>query len=359
MNRLWLCGWWLVTTAVATPLVAPTEDPWQVKLELARRQRHAQNFAHATQTLVTMLNEPLEQSRVRLTLLELAATAQEAGQLARAIQVLAQYQDRFPDDPAIPEILLRQGLLYRELGATGMALAKFYGVMTTTLNRKLDATGYYQRLVLQAQTEIAETHYRQGDHAQAIEFFERLLKLDAPELKREEVLVRLIRSLAAAGRWTDVRARADEFRHAGHDDPEVEFWHLRALAHTGQARAAVEAALRLLGRHDPGLWGRRAGNELANHLYQSGDFLNARVVYEALAEVDPAPQWRVPVLYQLGLTCERLGQPADAAAAYAAVAEHAKRLSPPVAPSLQSVLDLAAWRKNHLTWQSPTGPPAP
>ena len=48
-----------------------------------------------------------------------------------------------------------------------MALAKFYAVMTGSLKLKFGSLEYYQRLVLQAQTEIADTYYLQGKYLDA------------------------------------------------------------------------------------------------------------------------------------------------------------------------------------------------
>ena len=181
-------------------LTAGVEAEAQIKLDLARRKRLERDFKQANQTLTSILESDAPDELQRTALLELALTAQEADQPARAVQILAQYVDRYRDDPNAPEVLLRQGLLYRQMGADSMALSKFYGVMTTVLNLKLDKSGYHERLVLQAQTEIAETRYQEGEFAEAAELFERLLKSDETGLNREEIHLKLIRSLAAAGK---------------------------------------------------------------------------------------------------------------------------------------------------------------
>ena len=56
---------------------------------------------------------------------------------------------RYPEDVNMPEILLREGMLFRQMGAPEMAMARFYGVMTGSLKLKFGSLEYYQRLVLQ------------------------------------------------------------------------------------------------------------------------------------------------------------------------------------------------------------------
>src|SRR5208337_2458386 len=106
---------------------------------------------------------------------ELALVAQDANQLSRAEQIFAQYLQAYPDDPSAPEVLLRQGLIYRQMGVNTLAVSKFYAVMSTALKLKLDRMDYYKKLVLQAQIEIADTYYQEGKYEEAADFFRRLL----------------------------------------------------------------------------------------------------------------------------------------------------------------------------------------
>ena len=58
--------------------------------------------------------------------------------LPRAEAVNAQFVEHWPNDPRIPEALLRQGQLYRQMGLNYLALTKFYAVMTAALSLKSD-----------------------------------------------------------------------------------------------------------------------------------------------------------------------------------------------------------------------------
>lgn len=354
MNRptlIFLVMMWIGGITPASAFVTPEADDWQVRLELARRQRQRAEFELATRTLTSLLEQETDDARIRTVLLELTRTAEDAGQTARAIQVLGQFLERFPEDPDAPELLLRQGLLYRRLGAHAMALSKLYAVLTATLNLRLDPEGRYQRLVLVAQTEIAETHFLQGAYDEAAELFERLLRMETAALNRRDILLRLLRCYHAQGKPNKVVDIARELLSEGEPLPEAQFLLSRALYELGEREAALRTVLDLIAQPADVAWARVAGNELANQMYRAGDFSGAVAVYEALLALDESPQWRVPVLYQIGLARERLGDRAAAQQAYRVACELGRSLPPNNIPSsVQTVLDLATWRQNHLAW---------
>ena len=328
----------------------------QIQLELARRQRQARDFEQASKTLVSILNaNPLDEIK-RSSLLELALTAQQSGQTMRAIQIFAQYLERYPQDPNVPEVMLRQAFLYRQMGAYNMAISKFYAVMTAILNMKLDSNGYYQRLVLQAQTEIADTWYLQGNFVEAVDFYNRLLKLDSAALNKAQIRLKLIRSLSACGRHKEVVREAQELLMSNPKEAEVRFLLAVSLQHLGHKQEALRQVLLLLELPEGQAWKQSVGNQIGNTLYVQGDYSNALVVYRQLGQTDPSPEWQIPIFYQIGLIHERLQQPQQAIAAYTQAAELGSKLGKPADPSLQVVLDMSQWRKNYLAWQSQTPP---
>jgi tetratricopeptide (TPR) repeat protein len=300
-------------------------------------------------------------------LLELALMAEEQNDLTKAQQVFAQYLQRWPTDPSGPEILLRQGLLYRRMGTPTLALAKFYAVMTSALTLKYGSVEYYQRLVLHAQTEIADTYYLQGKHEETIEFFQRLLKQGSPELNRRQVQFKLVRSFAALGRHTETIAQAQDYleRHPqSAEEPELRFLMAAAFKALQQAADARQQVLRLLqappaagatpeaDRTNRVYWQQRAGNEIANQLYLEGDYVNALEIYTTLAALDTAPAWQLPAWYQMGLIYEKLQQPRRAADTYSRIAAREKELASRATPGLKALLDMARWRTDFLNWHA-------
>lgn len=339
---------------------------FQSQLERGWHQKRDNDIVGAEKSFVALLESAAPPEFQRTALLELALLAQEGGQLARGQQIFAQYLTKYPDDPSVAEVMLRQGLLYRQMGAPMLALSKFYSVMTTSLRLKLDRLEYYQRLVLQAQTEIADTYYLQGKFAEAADFLNRLLKLDTSQLNKGQIVYKLVRSLSALGRYSEVVAQAETYvaRYAAADEmPEVRFLLADALKKLGRTRDAMQQVLVLLESQQTNAisypenwiyWQQRTGNEIANELYKDGDYVNALEIYRNLAPLNRSAKWQLPVWYQMGLVYERLQQPQKASETYQLILDRQqeKELGSDVrSPGLATILEMAEWRKDHLQWQ--------
>jgi tetratricopeptide (TPR) repeat protein len=334
------------------------------RLEMARYLRFTRQPAEAEPILVELLVEGTPDSIRQLALLELAMVAQDGNDLSRAQQIYAQFLSRWPNDSHVPEILLRQGQLFRQMGLNTLSLAKFYSVMTAALALKNDQLEYYQQLVLQAQGEIAETHYQMGKFADAAEFFSRLLKQNSPALNRPLTQFRLVRSLSDIGRYDETIGQAQDFLSrypAASELPEVRFALAHALKQTGRNSESLQQVLVLLREQKErtekhpevwAYWQQRAGNEIANQLYREGDYAKALEIYLDLAQLDPAPAWQIPVSYQIGMTYERLLQLHRAVQTYTNIISREAMLGTNVSPGLKAVFDMARWRINFINWQN-------
>jgi tetratricopeptide (TPR) repeat protein len=331
-------------------LVNDTARETRIRLDLAKRKRVEHDHEQASQILAAILDEPVPASFKREALLELAMNARDAGHSSRALQVYSHYIQLYPQDPSIPEVLLEQGRLYRRLGANTMAVSKFYGVMTTILNMKQEADQFYKRLVIEAQSEIAETYYNDSKHAEAAELYARLLKSDAPQLNRAEIHLKLVRCLSRLPHAAETASQARQHLAAHGDNPEVRYILVVALDQLGQKNEAINEVLHMIEAPVGAEWKRQAGNRLANEMYTRGDYTAALLMYQALAQSDPSPDWQIPALYQVGLTSEKLRLHEQALASYSRVLELGVKLVEPVDPAVKTVLDMATWRKNYLAW---------
>jgi tetratricopeptide (TPR) repeat protein len=283
--------------------------------------------------------------------------------LPRAEAICSQFLDRWPHDTRAPEILLRQGQIFRQMGLNNMALTKFYAVMTAALSLKDDQLDYYQRLVLESQMEIAETHYLSGQFPEAADLYLRILKEGEPSVDRQQVQFRIIRSLRAVGRNDEAVSQAQDFlaRYSeSADEPEVRFQLAETLKQMGQNSEALRQVLLLLQEEKAktadhpdawAYWQQRAGNEIANQLYREGDYVKALDIYISLAQLDPSPAWQLPVDYQIGITYERLMQPQKAIETYKNILSRESETGTNASPGLQAVFDMARWRANFLQWQ--------
>jgi len=347
------------------PEEASQLELYQTQLELGRRQRQAADWEQAEACLTRLMAMPAPMEFHRAALLELGLLAQDRRQYARAQQIFSQYVQCFREDQSVPEVLLRQGLLYREMGATTLALSKFYAVMSSALSLKLDRLAYYQRMVLQAQSEIADTYYLEGKYDDAADYFKRLLKLENPELNREEVHYKLVRCCAGAKRLSETVSQAHLFAELHPDSAhlaEVRFLQADSLKQLGRRDEALNLVLALMRQQHASAkqegsnwayWQQRTGNELANQLYQEGDLINALEIYRRLSDLDPNPAWRLPASYQAALIYERLKQPQKAGEIYARIVEEARKVAPEnLTPSLATVVEMSRWRQERLTWQT-------
>ena len=344
-----------------------TAVDYKLQIYVARQLRRNKDNPAAEKMLVELLENEMPAEFKRGALFELALVAQESGKLSRAQQILAQYMQLFPKDPTVPEVLLRQGLIYRQLGAPNMAIAKYYAVMNSALGLKLDQFDYYKRLVLQAQTEIADTYYSKAKFSEAADFFGRILKQDTTELNRAQIHFKLIRCLSSLGKHGEVVAQTQSFFEkypAAPEIPELRFVCASSFKQLGRLQEALDQVLKLLksqegtAQSNPenwAYWQQRAGNDIANHLYLEGDFLNALEIYKYLADLSKAATWQLPVWYQLGLIYERLHQPEKAKEKYAAIVAREKEVSEAGdAPNLKTVIEMAKWRKDQIHWHDRT-----
>ena len=336
------------------------------KLELARHYRHIRVPKEAEPLLIDLLSGAAPEALKQQALLELAMAAKELGEFPRAQQIYAQYLSRWPNDLLIPEILLRQGQLFRDMSMNNLALAKFYAVMTSSLVLKNDKLEYYQRLVLSAQTEIAETHFQLGKYAEASEFFSRLLKQANPALDRANVQYRLIRCLSTQNRDEETIGQGQDFlQHYSEaaEQPEIRFHVAQALKRLGRNSEALQQVLMLLQeqkertKEHPELWAywqQQAGNEIGNQLYREGDYVRALSIYLGLRQIDPQPAWQLPVAYQIGLTYEKLNQPQKALQNYQGIVAQQTALGTNATASTQAIFEMARWRADFLQWQAGT-----
>jgi tetratricopeptide (TPR) repeat protein len=351
---------------IAAGLPAESDNIRQLRatLEDARHLRLMRQPTTAEPILVDLLNSSSPEVIQQSALLELALVAQDENNLVRAEQIYAQFVARWSNDKRAPEIFLHQGQLFRQMGLNSLAFAKFYSVMTAALSVKNDQLDYYQKLVLDAQMEIAETHYQSGHYTEAADFFSRLLKQNNPAINHAEIQFRLIRSLQASGNQTETAAQSIDFLNRfpnSPNQPEVRFCLALALKELGRNSESLQQVLALLkeekvqSKDHPEVWAywqQRTGNEIANQLYREGDYPKALDIYLSLEQLDRTAAWQLPLRYQIGMTYERLLQPQLAMQSYSNIVSRQTDLGTNASPGLKAMVDMANWRIGFIKWQS-------
>lgn len=350
--------------AAAEAIITPSKmDRFDFILATARFDANTHSYADAEKNFLRLLTEDVPEPMRQTALFELGQMVRGENDLPRALAIYTQYLQRWPGETRTPEVYLRQGQVLREMGLPNLALAKFYGVMTTALSLKDNQLSYYKGLVLQAQVEIAETHYTMGKFKDAVDYYSRLLTQNDPQLDRGQIQFRLIRSLEALKQHEPAAAQAQDYLTHFPDSaeaPEVRYHLAQALKGQNRNTEALQQVKLFLKEerarttNNPAVWTywqQRVGNEIGNELYQEGDYMKALEVYLALAQLDSSPAWQLPVRYQVALTYEKLLQPQLAMVAYRNIITNG--IAVPAAnraPGLQSVLDMAAWRLSFLEW---------
>jgi len=100
-------------------------------------------------------------------------------------------------------------------------------------------------------------------------------------------------------------------------------------------------------------WKKKTGNYLANKFFESGEFFNAYRIYSALLPIDSTPDWRVPLLYQIALCEEKLGNFVQATETYISIEEFFDksddaRTELAKSKYLKFVYGMSKWRREQL-----------
>jgi tetratricopeptide (TPR) repeat protein len=304
----------------------------------------------------------------RTALLGFARALRKKNELTKAAAVYEKILKDYPLDEDAPDIYLELGRTQRALGAYKTAINRFYSVINSTLKLPEAGATHYRQLAKTAQFEIAETHFQAGDYQEASRFYSRLRLLDLATADRARAHFKSSYSLFLAedylGAVSSLRAYLDQHPE---DENVPEARYLLAVSYRRLHRPleALVEALELLRTEktrtakDPKLWiywQRKTGNQIANEFYEQGDTANALTIYQTLSELAPEPAWRLPIVYQVGLCYERLGDASQAIASYQTILDNVRgpKGDGSVRPELADLARMAEWRLNQITWQQNT-----
>jgi TolA-binding protein len=316
------------------------------------------------------LAQDVPRAEKRDALLELGRLLEEKQkQTTKAAAIYEQFLSLYPQDSECPEVDLRLGRIYREMGSFRTALNKFYDVLYAALRVKNGEE--YKGTALRAQLEIASTYFASGDYEQAGRFYSRLKLLELPESDRRDVAFRAAYILYLAKDYAAALTAEQAFLKRYPEcslAPESQYLLVQSLKGLDRKEEALQETLKLLrsgakfGREHPGVWAywqQKTGNDLANELYGKGDYLHALTIYQTLAEISDKPEWRWPAVYQIGLCFERLRYTDRALQAYKYIADHPVPAAPPATKNagdtnLATLHDMAQWRADHIRWLQQT-----
>ncbi len=297
-------------------------------------------------------------------LLGLARMYRKAGNFTKAAAIYEKFLKTFPDESRVPDALLDLGRTLRAMGAYKLALSRFYSVINSALKLPPEGFEHYQLLAKTAQFEIAETHFTAGKFAEAGKYFSKLRLLDLAPADRARAHFKSAFAQILAGEKENAVNTLRDFLQEWPDDENVpEARHLMAttLRQINRNEQAMTATLLLLrseqahSQADPKrwvYWQRRTGNQLANEFFENGDTMYALTIYQGLAALSADPVWHLPVSYQIALCYERLRLLDRARATHKSIVDAVATASATaaVAPELQELAKMSAWRLTHLDW---------
>lgn len=294
--------------------------------------------------------------------LGLARMYRRQASLTRAVAVYEKFVKEFANDERVPDALLELGRSLRALGANKLAISRFYSVINSTLKVSPSAFDHYQLLAKTAQFEIAETHYACGDYAEAAKFFSRLRLLDLAPADHARAHFKSACAFLFAGEKDAAVTTLRSYLDLWPNEPNVpEAYHLLAvtLRELNRPQEALTATLDLLrvsrsrSASDPAgwaYWQRRTGNQLANAFFEQGDTNNALILYQNLAAMSDAPEWRLPINYQIALCYERLRDTELARKTYQSIIDAQEKPVTARADELGEIARMCRWRLEHLAW---------
>lgn len=352
-------------TAVPAPKAEKAADDIQGRLNLGATLTNRGAYEEAEIAYRQVMTSPeADQAAVKAALLGLAHMHRRQGALTKAVAIYEKFLKEYPGDEHTPDALLELGRTLRDMGAYRLATSRFYSLINSTLKLPGGNFDRYQQLAKTAQFEIAETHFQAGEFDEAAKFFSRLrlLDLNAADQARAQFKAGYSQHLQGDedGAVTTLRTFLAQYP----DDenvPEARYLLAVGLRTLGRSDAAFVATLELLREEksrlssDPkrwAYWQSRTGNQLANDFFLNGDVNHAAQIYAGLIELSPALSWRLPVLYQIALCQERLGDVERAQQAYHSIIDGAGK-SP--SPELTELARMAAWRLDHLDWSDQVG----
>ena len=356
------------TAALHRPPEPTVEDdiPGLIQKGLEKTNQGDYDGANAIFNQVFSLDATTAQHRTAL--LGFARALRKKNEFTKAAAAYEKILKEYPLDEDAPDIYLELGRTQRSLGAYRTAINRFYSVINSTLKLPEAGAGRYRQLAKTAQFEIAETHFQAGDYQEASRFYSRLRLLDLAPADRARAHFKSAYSLFLAEDYNSAVGSLRDYLDQHPEDENVpEARYLLAVSYRRLHRPleALVEALELLRTEkvrtakDPKLWiywQRKTGNQIANEFYEQGDSANALTIYLTLSELSPEPTWRLPIVYQVGLCYERLGEASEAISSYQSILDNvrATKGDGSARSELADLARMAAWRLDQITWQQNT-----
>ena len=242
----------------------------------------------------------------KASLLQLATHSEQKKSYEEAQKYLSQYLQRYSDDALIPVVLLRQGDLFRKMGAYDLERQKYYDAIKAApkvnLNGEFDLK-YVKKVAFIARSQIGDSFYEEAGklpqyeamdkYANAAEVYYRLAADD--EANERVITLKHIRSLYKQGKYSSVTSAGENYLKSYEDDPSNDVGEVRYLVLDSRRNAnggdGYLAGYRdwfeltpLRGGADSDLdWRLKAARDLADELFDTNKYVESLEFYRTLA----------------------------------------------------------------------------
>ncbi|MDP7051827.1 MAG: hypothetical protein QF600_07870 [Verrucomicrobiota bacterium] len=242
----------------------------------------------------------------KASLLRLATHSEQKKAYEEAQKYLSEYLRKYPDDALIPVVLLRQGDLFRKMGAYDLERQKYYDVIKSAPKVKLEGKydlNYVKRITYIARSQIADSFYEEasklpryrarGKYVSASEMYSRLL--EAEGANKRVITLKYIRALYKQGDHSGVVKEGARYFAKFKDGPATDEDEMRYLVLDSSRHGSGDTHDYLAGYQDwfdspPGRgtknalkWRLKAAGDLAEELFNEGKYTDSLEFYQALA----------------------------------------------------------------------------
>lgn len=326
------------------------------------------DYKTAESMYLQILSYDIPSSQRREVLLEMAKLFEISKEPAKQAAVLEKFGDTFPEDPGLPQVFIKAGILYRDMGLYKLALARFYSVLNYSLRIDQHRLEAYRQLSIRAQMEIADTHFAMAQYEEAIKFYSRLRLLNLPPEDRAQAIFQTAYCQYLLKNNPETIANLESFVRDYPDNSKIgEAMFLLANAYS-RAQRHTEAAKTTLGllKHEKEknkddekqwiYWQKKAGNQLANDFFNQADYTAALPLYQAMIPLGVEPDWTWPLLYQMGVCYENLVMSPKAQGCYEQIINTPANNKTEALKnkSLASIYEMAQWRLENINWRDQT-----
>ena len=160
-----------------------TKSKWFKALEQAHIALFFNQGVDVQNYYMQAISFPMPPGVTQLILLEMADVLYSELHLpTKVADIYEKFIEEYPNHPMVPELYIKLGRIYREMGVYDLSITKFYNIINLAIRIKESEINHYKKFVIRAQIEIGETFFQNGNYGETLHTIARIQKKDiSPE----------------------------------------------------------------------------------------------------------------------------------------------------------------------------------